>query len=90
MTTNLVGVWSSYTSDISKEAQIAFEEAMRNYTDINYEKVAVAIQVISGNNYSFFCNARLKSPEPRNSTAIIGVHKPLEGQAKVTSIQHLS
>ena len=90
MTANLVGAWSPYISDFSKEAENAFEEAMKNYDGANYKPVAVAVQLISGNNYTFFCNTRLETPEPRNSTALVGIHKPLEGLAKVTSIQPLS
>ena len=57
----LLGGWNEYSCDISENAQKVFDNALEDLDGVLYTPVAVATQVVSGTNYSFFCNAKVVS-----------------------------
>lgn len=91
MSTQLLGAYSPFTCKITKEAQAAFDQAMKNIDGVKYSPVAVSAQVVSGMNYKFFCNTESVTLYPRLGAAIVSIYAPLPGQgeAHVTHIQAL-
>ena len=89
MSTQLLGAYSPYTCKITNEAQIAFDQAMKNIIGVTYSPVAVSTQVVSGMNYKFFCNTEAATLYPRLGSAIVSIYAPLKGDAHVTHIQAL-
>ena len=89
-TSNILGGWTPYSSNISAEAYSVFEKAV-DLRGVNYTPVAVATQPVSGTNYSFFCNAKGVYPNATNEAALITVYQPLKGEPhimKLTPIKH--
>ncbi len=84
---NLVGAFSPFTCDISKEAQAAFDEAMTDFVGVRYTTVAVSQQVVAGMNYNFFCNSVAATRFPINGSAMVSIYKPLQGDAHITGIK---
>ncbi len=83
------GGWSEYRTQISVEAQVAFDEAVARMIGVNYSLIAVAEQTVAGKNYRYFCNAKVPGPDRPNYAVIITVHKPLDGVAEITDSQSL-
>lgn len=81
MGTNLAGGWTSYSTQISKEAQNAFNEALKNHTGVHYTPLAVASQVVAGINYRFLCDAQIVYPDAPHYAAFVQIFKPLNGPA---------
>lgn len=89
METNLAGGWTPYSTEISKEAKEAFDEAFKGFVGVNYKPLAVANQVVAGINYRFFCNAKAVYPNSPIEAAIVQIYHPLQGPAHITSIQRI-
>lgn len=89
MSNQLLGAYSPYTCKITKEAQIAFDQAMEGIIGVTYSPVAVSSQIVSGMNYKFFCNTESSTLFPRLGAAIVSIYAPLEGPAHITHIQTL-
>ena len=91
MSDQLLGAYSPYTCEISKEAKEAFAQAIRVILGVEYSPVAVSSQVVAGMNYKFFCNTKSVTLYPKNGAAIVSIYAPLPGQgsAHVTYIQGL-
>jgi hypothetical protein len=87
MTEAMVGGWSIFSSEITKEAKDVFETALKGLVGVDYSPVAFATQVVSGTNYSFFCNAKAVYPDAPNQGAIVDIYKPLDGQAHLREIR---
>ena len=75
-----LGGWSAFSSDISKDAQEAFDQAMKGWAGGEYTPVAVAQQVVAGMNYAFFCNSVSGEQRPTRSAAMVYIYQPLPGQ----------
>ncbi|MBU2707033.1 hypothetical protein KCM76_13645 [Zooshikella marina] len=88
-TNQLVGAYGPFSSNIDKEAQVAFSEAMEHFTGVKYQPVAVASQVVSGVNYAFFCNATPVYPGAPTVPAMVTIYKPLNEPACITHIERL-
>ena len=54
----IAGGWEPYLTSIDKDASKVFKEALKDLLGVEYTPLAVATQVVSGINYSFFCNAK--------------------------------
>lgn len=80
------GGWTAYSSDISGETKQVFEKALKGLKGVDYSPTAVASQVVSGVNYSFFCNAKGVYPGALNEGAMIEIYKPLQGDPHIVSI----
>ncbi len=89
MSTQLLGAYSPYTCEITKEARAAFDQAMKDIIGVKYSPVAVSSQVVSGMNYKFFCNTEASTLYPRLGAAIVSIYAPLKGDAHITHIQTL-
>ncbi len=85
----LTGAYSIYTSEISAEAKLAFEQALAGHVGVEYSPVAVSYQVVSGVNYNFFCNAKIVVPNALNEAAIVSIYAPIGEPAHVTRIQNV-
>jgi len=86
MTTSLTGGWSAYHTNLSVEELDVFKKALNGLVGVSYTPLAVAHQVVSGTNYSFFCNAKGVYPDALNEAAVIHIYKPLSGDAHITTI----
>ena len=84
------GGWTSFSSEITKEASEVFEAAFKGFVGISYSPVAFATQVVAGNNYSFFCNAKAAYPNAPNQAAIVDIYQPLDGSAHITGIRMIN
>lgn len=89
-TATLVGAFTPYTSEISKEAQAAFDEAFNGFVGVSYAPVAVSQQIVAGINYNFFCNTKSATRFPEEGAAIVSIYKPLEGAAHITNIKEIN
>ena len=84
-----VGGWSTYSYEITPQASAAFKEAFEGFVGVSYEPVAFATQIVSGSNYSFFCNAKVVYPGASNEAAIVCIYKPLDGKAHIKEIRRV-
>lgn len=85
----LVGGWKPYTTDIDEESMSIFHQVTSDLIGVDYELVAVAKQLVSGMNYSFFCNARVVGSE-YNEAVTIRVYVNIHGiisQPEITPVQ---
>jgi len=81
MNTTIPGGWTAYSSSISDDAMIAFNEALDGHLGVNYTPLAVASQVVSGINYRFLADAQVVYPNAPHYAAFIQVYKPINGKA---------
>lgn len=89
MTNHLVGAYGPFDSNIDDQAIAAFAEAMEHFVGVKYSPVAVAVQVVSGTNYAFFCNAEIVVPGSSVYPTMVNVYQPLKGAAEITHIEKL-
>lgn len=89
METIIPGGWTTFTNEISEEANAMFKKAFNGLIGVAYEPVAVATQVVSGIKYSFFCNAKGIYPNARNQAAIVDIYQAPNGVPTITQIKML-
>lgn len=87
MSTQMLGAFGPYTCDIDNEAKAAFADAMEGFVGVKYSPICVSQQVVSGMNYSFFCNAEIVVPGSTVYPAMVDVYKPIDGRAVITHIE---
>lgn len=90
MTSTILGGWTTFSSDISQEALGVFEAALKGRVGVSYSPVAVATQIVSGTNYSFFCNTKMVVLDAANEAAVINIYQPLQGEPEITEIKTVS
>ncbi len=78
----VTGAYTDYRCAISKEELGIFEEALDGLLGVEYKPVAVATQVVAGENLSFFCNAKGVYPGSMWVPAMVDIYNPLPGQGK--------
>lgn len=81
----LAGGWTAY-GPLNDETRKVFDQALEGLLGVNYEPLVVASQVVSGTNYSFFCNAQVVAPNTPNQGAMVAIYVDLEGNASIKSI----
>ena len=81
----LAGGWTAY-GPLNEEAKQVFDKALQGLLGVNYEPLVVASQVVSGTNYSFFCNAQVVAPNTPNQGAMVAIYVDLNGNASIKSI----
>jgi hypothetical protein len=86
MGSQLLGGWTTYSCQITEDASKIFEEAFQGFVGVSYTPVAFATQLVSGTNYSFFCNAKAVYPNAPNQAAMVDIYQPLEGLPHITEI----
>lgn len=89
MAESVVGGWTTFSCDITEEANKAFKTALQGHVGVNYSPVSFASQVVSGMNYSFFCNAKGVYPGATNQAVIIDIYQPLEGDPHIAEIKQI-
>lgn len=82
-----VGGWSTFSCDLTKEASEVVKTALKDLIGVSYSPVAFANQVVSGTNYSFFCNAKAVYPNAPNQAVMIDIYQPLEGPPHIKEIR---
>lgn len=85
----MVGAYTTFSCDISKEAQAVFEKATANMLGVKYTPVAVSTQVVEGTNYAFFVNVEPVAPVSLRYAAIMVIYQPLEGEPHITEIKRV-
>ena len=83
----ILGGWTTFSCKLTKEASQVFETAFKDFVGVVYSPVAFATQVVSGTNYSFFCNAKPVYPNAPNQAAMVNIYQPLEGPPHITEIR---
>ena len=86
MTTQLVGGYTAYRTEIKDSEKAIFEKAMAGRTGVRFEPIAVATQVVSGMNYSFFCNSQVVAPDAPVKGARVTIYEGIGKAPVVTSI----
>ena len=84
---SIPGGWSKYTCDITNDAMDAFNTAFEGFVGVSYSPVSCASQVVSGMNYSFFCNSLGVYPGAFPQASIVDIYKPLEGKPEIKRIK---
>lgn len=87
MAANIVGGYTAFRRIEEKEKAL-FEKAM-NLKGVNYNPLAVAIQVVSGTNYRFLCEAKVVIPDPVPYNALVTVYAPLQSEPVITEIKNV-
>ena len=64
-----------------------FDKVFEHFVGCKYDPLAVATQVVSGTNYSFFCNAKGVYPDALNQGAIVNIYQPIQGDPHITGIK---
>lgn len=89
---HMPGGFSTYSCEVSDEAQASFDQAIENAAGVEYSPIAVAIQKVAGTNYRFLCNAKDNAPKAENGGALVSIFQPLpgKGNATITDINRIS
>ncbi|MCX6582437.1 MAG: hypothetical protein NT166_19880 [Candidatus Aminicenantes bacterium] len=85
----LMGGWTPYSCEIGPEARKVFDTAIKNLEGVKYIPVAVATQLVSGMNYSFFCNSNVVYPDAPNEAAMILIYAPPNKPPQIISIKRV-
>ena len=85
----MVGAWTEYKSSIPAEAKKVFDDAFEGFVGVQYTPIAYATQVVSGENYSFFCNAIGVYPGAISFPALIDIYKHPNEKPHLTQIRRL-
>jgi len=81
----VIGVYSE-DRPITGEDMAVFNEAMESLVGVSYEPTLVSTQAVAGINYRFTCTATPVIPDPEPYRALVFIHKPLEGPARLVNI----
>jgi hypothetical protein len=90
MSNTTLGSYSPFSAKISTEDKEIFINAFEKFAGVNYEPIAVAKQVVAGENYAFFCNATPVYPGASSNPAMVTIFKSLEGHSSITHIEKIS
>ena len=85
----LVGGWTMFSCEINRTAMNVFNTAFEGFVGVKYIPVAVASQLVSGTNYSFFCNSKAVYPNAPWEPALVDIYAPLEGDPHITQSRRL-
>jgi len=83
----MVGAFTPFTTEISREAEMVFNTALKGFVGVDFTPLAVSTQVVAGVNYRFFCNARDVYPNALNEAALIEIFQPLNGIPTIREIK---
>jgi hypothetical protein len=90
MPNTTLGSWTPYSASISADAQKVFNDVTSVIMGVKYSALAVATQVVSGINYSFFCNAKGVYPGATNDAALVKIYAPASGTPHITEIRRVN
>ncbi len=85
----LLGGWQTPDSpELTPEAQAAFDKAMEGLVGVSYVPVALlGTQVVSGQNYSILCEAKVVYPGAEPYYAKVTIYEDLQGNVSITDIE---
>jgi len=83
------GAWTTYDSNLTEERMNLFNKATKDLMGVNYQPIAVATQVVSGTNYSYFCNATITNQSQDTYTAMVDLHQQPDGTVHLTEIRRI-
>ncbi|MBI9034162.1 MAG: hypothetical protein JEZ03_06805 [Bacteroidales bacterium] len=83
----MVGAWTKYRVNMTKEEIGIFEEAFNGFVGVKYTPLAVATQVVNGTNYSYFCNAVGVYPHAPNVAAMVEINQKPNGIPTILNIK---
>jgi len=73
---------------VPEDVKAALDDALENFVGADYVPVAyIGSQLVSGTNYKLLCEQTLVTAQTEKNMAIVTVYKPLEGSAKILSVQ---
>ena len=90
MSDTILGGWSAWSFDISKEAQTVFAGALKGFVGVNYTPLAFATQVVAGMNYCFICKGKVVYPGAPNTAVKLYIYQPLEGNPHIVQILQIT
>jgi hypothetical protein len=73
---------------VTKDELALFNE-VKMPLGVDYQPVACATQVVAGENYKFFCNAKVVAPDTPNEIAMVTIFRPLNGMPELTNIERI-
>ena len=75
---------------LPKDAQAAFEKAVKDFTGNDLTPLALlGTQPVAGTNYAILCRSSLVTKDPVSSIQIVTVYEDPEGNAEITNIYTL-
>lgn len=80
------GGFSNFREITNDEKQM-FNEVLKDLVGVGHTPLAVAIQVVSGINYAFLCDAKIMAPGAVPHNDIVIIYKPLQGEPLLTEIR---
>jgi hypothetical protein len=87
METLKTGAYTDFRSEINNDEIEIFNKAMEGFVGAKYEPVAVALQIVTGINYSFFCNSKGVYPDSITTPAIVEIYKPIDKLPRLINIK---
>jgi hypothetical protein len=89
----MTGSWSEFNFTISSNEHELFNTVMKKHVGVGYTALAVASQIVAGENYCFLCKARPATQNPTEFAAEVYIYQPLNDpkhtQAHVTRLVQL-
>ncbi len=81
------GSWTPFETKITTDELTIFKNATNPILGVGYTPLAVSTQVVSGVNYSFFCNATVATPTENTYAALVEVYRQPDGSIHLTEIR---
>ena len=84
----LTGGWAiTDSTDMSAEAQTAFDKAIEGLIGVKYSPVALlGTQLVSGTNYCVLCESTAIYPDAQPYYTLVYIYADLQGNAKVSGV----
>lgn len=79
-----LGQWTPYGKLTPADRKV-FDEAFEGFVGVHYTPETVSTQIVNGTNYRFKSKAQ-QPGKPEVRDALVEIHKPLNGKAKITKI----
>ncbi len=83
------GAWTQFETTLSSETKELFNKATDQLVGVTYKPIAVSKQVVSGTNYSFFCNATPAYPNANTYGSLVEIYQQPDGSIHLTEIRKL-
>lgn len=86
---NIVGGFTPFRTEIKEKEMEIFKKATEILLGVNYEALAVSIQIVAGTNFRFFCNSKVVSPVDFNEAVIVEIYEDLQGNSSIRKIKEV-
>jgi predicted secreted protein len=84
-TLNVLVGWTAF-APVDGDSASVLQKALHGRVGVGYTPLVVAVQVVSGRNYLFVCNARIVYPSAQNYAVLGKAYQPLKGDAEIREI----